>query len=77
MEKHKVKLLQWPFCCLINMSHVYCVGMNPTCHYQSQYDRMVQEKDAELEEKKKNEMEATAREKSLVPRNMLSSTNND
>lgn len=51
--------------------------MNPTCHYQSQYDRMVQEKDAELEEKKKNEMEATAREKSLVPRNMLSSTNND
>lgn len=40
--------------------------MNPTCHYQSQYDRMVQEKDAELEEKKKNEMEATARAKSLV-----------
>ncbi|XP_006782874.1 synaptonemal complex protein 1 isoform X2 [Neolamprologus brichardi] len=33
--------------------------------HKSQYDRMVQEKDAELEEKKKNEMEATAREKSL------------
>ncbi|XP_063330025.1 synaptonemal complex protein 1 [Pelmatolapia mariae] len=33
--------------------------------HKSQYDRMVQEKDAELEEKKKNEMEATARAKSL------------
>uniref|UniRef100_A0A3Q4GSR3 Synaptonemal complex protein 1 n=1 Tax=Neolamprologus brichardi TaxID=32507 RepID=A0A3Q4GSR3_NEOBR len=44
--------------------------------HKSQYDRMVQEKDAELEEKKKNEMEATAREKSLVPRNMLSTASN-
>lgn len=34
--------------------------------YQSQYDRMVEEKDAELDEKKKKEMKAVAHKKSLV-----------
>lgn len=36
------------------------------CHEQSQYDRMVEEKDAELEENKRKEMEAVSSRTSLV-----------
>lgn len=40
--------------------------MNWTCHHQSQYDRIVEEKDAELQENKKKETEDVAHRKSLV-----------
>ena len=36
------------------------------CHYQNQYDEMVKEKDAELEETKNNQKEALAQRSLLV-----------
>lgn len=41
-------------------------GRSLTCHCQSQYDRMVGEKDAELDETKKKEVDAVTQKKSLV-----------
>lgn len=60
MEKHKVSSYQ------VLWRNVVFIEIILDTDFQSQYDRMVEEKDAELNEMTKKEEEAVAHAKSLV-----------